>query len=105
MRLGRASDQLCVRCGRRASNWHERVSRGRGGPRDSFNAVPICGSGTTGCHGWVTEHSAEAEAEGLYVRGSFVRSTAGCCRVYVGPDLSYREHYNRGDGHATDCPW
>lgn len=90
--LGPARDQRCARCGGRASNWHEKVSRGRGGPRDRFNAVPLCGSGTTGCHGWVTENPAAAEAIGLYVRGSFVRGR------YIGPDGSYHQHYGVGVG-------
>lgn len=87
-KLGPANRQRCVLCGGRASNWHEKVTRGRGGPRDAFNAVPLCGSGTTGCHGWVTEHPDAAEAKGLYVRGSFIRGR------YVGPDGSYHQHYN-----------
>lgn len=77
----------CVRCGTRATNWHERLPRSRGGPRDAFNAVRLCGSGTTGCHGWVTANPDAAEREGLYVRGEITRG------VYRGPDPEYAEHY------------
>lgn len=31
------------------------------------NVIELCGSGTTGCHGWVHQHVAEAERLGLIV--------------------------------------
>lgn len=31
------------------------------------NIVELCGSGTTGCHGWVHQHVREAERLGLIV--------------------------------------
>lgn len=31
------------------------------------NIVELCGSGTTGCHGWVHQHVEEAERLGLIV--------------------------------------
>ena len=31
------------------------------------NIIELCGSGTTGCHGWVHKHVAEAERLGLIV--------------------------------------
>ena len=88
MKLPPANTQTCVRCGKRGSNRHEKLPRGRGGLRDEFNTVVLCGSGTTGCHGWVTEHPILAEQEGLYVRGQMVRGE------YVGPDPLYQEFYN-----------
>jgi hypothetical protein len=90
MRLPPANTLPCVRCGARGSNRHEKLPRSRGGLRDEFNTVVLCGSGTTGCHGWVTANPAAAEVEGLYVRGQIVRG------VYVGPDESYRDHYAAG---------
>ena len=87
-RLPPANQGRCVLCGGRASNRHEKVTRARGGPRDEFNTVLLCGSGTTGCHGWVTEHPDAAEQKGLYVRGSFLRGR------YMGPDGRYHQHYN-----------
>lgn len=62
----------CRRCG--ASTWqiHHRKPRGMGGTRDPEANSPeslvlLCGSGTTGCHGWVESHRAEARAEGWLV--------------------------------------
>ncbi len=88
MRLPPANSLPCVRCGVRGSNRHERLPRSQGGLRDEFNTVVLCGSGTTGCHGWVTEHPNLAELEGLYVRGRMLRGE------YTGPDPLYQEHYN-----------
>ena len=94
MRLPPARTQRCVRCGRQASNWHERLPRGRGGKRDAFNAIPLCGSGTTGCHGLVTGNPQLARDEGWTVTGYMVRGR------YVGSDPAYRAHYN-GDEVAA----
>lgn len=65
----------CQRCGKHAgvigASIHHRKGRQ---PYDGFdpnslsNLVTLCGSGTTGCHGWVTEHPAEAYATGWAVR-------------------------------------
>ena len=90
MTLPPANTLPCALCGARGSNRHEKLPRSRGGPRDAFNTVVLCGSGTTGCHGWVTASPDDAEALGLYVRGSFVRGR------YVGPDGLYHQHYNLG---------
>ena len=87
MKLPPANTPPCVLCGARGSNRHEKLPRGRGGPKDEFNTVVLCGSGTTGCHGWVTQNPNEAERLGLYVRGWIVRG------VYTGPDGTYRNHY------------
>jgi hypothetical protein len=87
-RLPPANTLPCVMCGQRGSNRHERVPRSQGGPRDAFNTVILCGSGTTGCHGWVTEHPKEAKAMFLDIPGQFVRG------FYVGPDPEFRRHYN-----------
>lgn len=40
-----------------------RRARGMGGSRtagDPRNGLPLCGSGTTGCHGWAEEHPRDA---------------------------------------------
>lgn len=98
MNLPPARDRLCARCFRPAQGWQHRVARGRGGPDDLYNCVPLCGSGTTGCHGWAEHHPEEAQALRLDVPGSFTRGR------YVGPDEHYRWHYNREvwDPHAGD---
>jgi hypothetical protein len=41
-------------CLGRATNWHHRRRPGR--IWVPSNGLHLCGSGTTGCHGWVTEH-------------------------------------------------
>lgn len=63
----------CRRCG---CGWaeagymfsrHHRIPRGAGGSALVDRAsivVTLCGSGTTGCHGWVEQHRADAEILG-----------------------------------------
>ena len=68
----------CIRCRAAAGengalNLHHRQARGQGGSRDPLSASPanlltLCGSGTTGCHGWVEFHRSQAEALGFIVR-------------------------------------
>lgn len=73
--------EACVRCGRglvweqRGSSWsmHHRRPRGMGGdpsPEASSpaNALTLCGTGTTGCHGWVEQYRDEAFDNGWLVR-------------------------------------
>lgn len=63
----------CVRCGRDVTsygaNFQHRKPRGMGGTRDASinkpsNGIVLCGSGTTGCHGWVETHRAESHEAG-----------------------------------------
>ena len=70
------SDYLCeVRipgvCLGRATNWHHRQAKGQRGPWAPSNGLHVCGSGTTGCHGALTNTNgrrAEYEAKGWIVR-------------------------------------
>lgn len=64
-------EECCVRCG--ASLWtvpgslHHRKPRsvcGRVEKHTVPNLILLCGSGTTGCHGWVHAHPAEANTHG-----------------------------------------
>ncbi len=62
----------CEVCGGRGTNTHHRAGRGMGGSKDPRLGLPsnllrVCGSGTTACHGWVTEHPAVAYDLGLLV--------------------------------------
>jgi hypothetical protein len=69
----------CVRCGNVVSgepgvgfSLQHRIPRGMGGSRDPrlnlpSNLVLLDGSGTTGCHGEVESHRADAEAAGYLV--------------------------------------
>ncbi|MFF0864216.1 HNH endonuclease [Nonomuraea sp. NPDC003560] len=69
--LVEARDQVCVRCGlqvpRDEDSIHHRIPRGRGGENTAENLLLLCGSGTTGCHGWVESHRAEAYNAGYLV--------------------------------------
>lgn len=52
---------------------HHRRPRGAGGTTRTgthslANLLLVCGTGTTGCHGWIEHHRAAAEARGLLVR-------------------------------------
>ena len=71
----------CLRCGTNIhdpSLWpgrsgHHRQLRRRADPavRDlPCNIVELCGSGTTGCHGWVHAHPEEAREYGWLLRST-----------------------------------
>ena len=79
----------CARCGKhvthlqRGFSWsvHHRRPRSRGGTSLVWvdlaaNGVVLCGSGTTGCHGWVESNRAEAVAAGFIVSALGVRTAA-----------------------------
>jgi hypothetical protein len=69
----------CARCGRavsgvRGRDWslHHRRPRGAGGSSLVWVNLPanlliLCGSGTTGCHGWVESHRDAARRAGFLV--------------------------------------
>lgn len=73
-------DESCFRC-RLGLKWHERGygwsahhrrPKGSGGTSEEWvgqaaNCLILCGSGTTGCHGWVESHRAKATELGLLV--------------------------------------
>lgn len=70
----------CARCGchvrgLRGHGWsvHHRQPAGMGGSKlasahGTANLLLLCGSGTTGCHGWVESHRLASEAAGWLVR-------------------------------------
>lgn len=81
----------CARCGNRAESVHHRLRKSRGGRliEDTFNCVPLCGSGTTGCHGEV-----EALNAPPWVIPGYVMTDKLTRRPrYTGPDPSYAERY------------
>lgn len=61
--------QRCVKCGRPlvGGSRHHRQLRSQGGKHTVENIVLMCGSGTTGCHGFVHAHPAEARDMGWIV--------------------------------------
>lgn len=63
--VAKRSGGMCERCGAaRASDMHHRKLR-RHGDHGPANLVHLCGSGTTGCHGWVHANPAAALLEGF----------------------------------------
>jgi hypothetical protein len=74
----------CVRCGVEVGQWwpgysvHHRVLGNRDDMRPC-NLITLCGSGTTGCHGWVHNHPKLSRDEGWIVSkyddpaGAYVR--------------------------------
>ncbi|GLU91318.1 HNH endonuclease [Agromyces sp. NBRC 114283] len=60
----------CQRCRRaQGTNRDHRKNRSQGGHTVASNLQLLCGTGTTGCHGWVTSHPADAVADGWAVPG------------------------------------
>jgi hypothetical protein len=57
----------CAKCGMRANNAHHRKNRSQGGKDVLSNLLLLCGSGTIGCHGWITEHPALGYTNGWSV--------------------------------------
>lgn len=69
---------VCIRCGGMASNIHHRMPRGMGGTRNpaasgAANGLCLCGSGTTGCHGWIESHRSFAMLAGWVVPAGRVK--------------------------------
>jgi len=60
------SERRCEVCGtRQATNVHHRKNRSQGGTWAASNLLDVCGSGTTGCHGRITEdHDGTANRNG-----------------------------------------
>lgn len=52
-------------CRGRNENISHRKARSQGGLWSTANCMAACGSGTTGCHGWVESHPTEARQLGL----------------------------------------
>jgi hypothetical protein len=71
-----ARDRYCRSCGRRATNCHHLIGKGQSGDDLAENLIPLCGSGSDGCHGalhgnpWVT-------ADGMRFDAHLVRQQIG----------------------------
>lgn len=106
----RERDGGCVVCG---THWspttQHRVARGMGGTRSAeinlpSNLITLCGSGTTGCHGWVEHHPTFAREAGwsvprgvdprtvpvLYPNGWYLLNDDGELHAHPGFDLGPR---------------
>jgi hypothetical protein len=53
----------------RATNFSHRQHEGRGGKWAAYNGLDACGSGTTGCHGYLHAHPEESRENGWLVSG------------------------------------
>lgn len=78
LRVRARDGDACVICGatRELSTQH-RVARGMGGSllpwiNGPTNLITLCGSGTTGCHGWVEHHPTFSREAGWSVPRSLV---------------------------------
>ena len=78
-------DPLCRACGARATNTHHLVGRGQGGDDDVDNLIPLCGSGSDGCHGALHGNP--------YVDASGRRWDAFSVRQAIGVGLRPSEYY------------
>lgn len=78
--VAKRDKDTCQRCGKavgagREFNLQHRMARGMGGRRGAIaevlneapNLITLCGTGTTGCHGWIEAHPAEAMRTGFRV--------------------------------------
>lgn len=54
-------------CQSHGTNAHHRKNASQGGTDELSNLLLCCGSGTTGCHGWITEHPGESKRRGWSV--------------------------------------
>jgi len=61
----------CQRCGASIANIpssiHHRKLRSQGGLDDADNMIRMCGTGTTGCHGWAHHNRTPANEDGWIV--------------------------------------
>lgn len=67
--LARANER-CENCGGPPDNCHHRTPRGMGGTKREWvnrasNGLVLCGSGTTGCHGYFESHRDQAVERGI----------------------------------------
>jgi hypothetical protein len=70
-------EYCCARCGRSlysvlTFSRHHRMMRSHPFPGLHLpgNVIDVCGSGSTGCHGYIHAHPAESYAKGWLVRGN-----------------------------------
>lgn len=106
---------FCEVCGHRAgSNIHHRAPRGMGGTKRNIHTpewlLHVCGSGTTGCHGYIESHRDEAYTNGWLLRASADPSTPALLYrhtwVILTPDGGYDIYdiQNIPDVRGRLCP-
>lgn len=87
-------DPWCRSCPSRATNCHHLVGKGQRGDDVDDNLIPLCGSGTTGCHGAL--HGTPSTHQGR-------RRTARDVRLAIGLKIHPSEYgYVLGKLSAAD---
>lgn len=71
----------CIICGRYSEQIHHRRPKAKGGTSVAWvgevpNGIVLCGSGTTGCHGWVHDHPAQSRSRGWIISPNWTQVTA-----------------------------
>lgn len=95
--LVRQRDEGCVRCGRWGGNVHHRKLRSQASKAEVHqhsNLMVACGSGTTGCHGYIHANPAESYAAGWLVR-SWEDPTEVPVRYYDGNTYQLTDRFTR----------
>ena len=79
-RIKIAFEGRCRCCGRAWSlNRAHLVARGQGGDDVDDNIVPLCGSGTTGCHGALTAHTRDWRIVAARLRENLTPAEVAYC--------------------------
>jgi hypothetical protein len=67
---GRCEAKLPGTCLGVATNMHHRKAEGQGGLSLPANLLDLCGSGTTGCHGWIEHNRTQSYDWGFLVKST-----------------------------------
>lgn len=108
----------CVRCGaactgQRGRDWsiQHRIPRGMGGSRRedinrAANLLTMCGSGTTGCHGWIetTAQGREEARENGWALSKFCPDPTQYPVTLLTDDLGTVSAYLDNDGGVREAP-
>lgn len=92
----------CELCRRQATNWAHRVGRGQGGLWTPSNGILLCGSGTTGCHGWTTHERNHARVGGWIVDSG---EHPADVRVWLAPVTLLPGWYRLDDAGCYEPLW
>lgn len=108
LRVYERDSWCCARCGQQvrgergvAYSLQHRKKRSAGVDNRPSNLVLLCGSGTTGCHGWVESHPTLAAVEGGWALSGYVdpatvpvlvRGQYGERWLYLTDDFQYADH-------------
>ena len=102
----RRSGGYCERCGLEpGTNIHHRQARGMGGTKRLIHSpewlLHLCGSGTTGCHGYIESHPSISYSKGWKLRRSHTAATpvqTAYGWVVLNPDGTTSPHHWADNG-------